>query len=124
MSSPLRTVGWIDLTVDEATSVKDFYRSVIGWEESAVDMGTYDDFCLHAEPGGEPIVGICHRQGQNSNIPPVWLVYFMVDQLDAALARCQESGGSVLAPIRDMGVGKMAIIRDPAGAVCALYEST
>jgi uncharacterized protein len=36
---------------------------------------------------------------------------------------CVELGGSVIRPPEDMGGAKVAIIRDPAGAVCALYEA-
>ena len=31
-------VGWVDLTVDNATEVRDFYRAVVGWEYRDVEM--------------------------------------------------------------------------------------
>ena len=40
------TIGWRDLTVENAESVRDFYQGVVGWETSAVDMGGYSDFNL------------------------------------------------------------------------------
>ncbi len=41
------TVAWIDLTVDDAGSVKDFYRQVVGWKTEDVDMGDYCDFNMN-----------------------------------------------------------------------------
>lgn len=116
-------IGWIDLTVEDAEGVRDFYRDVVGFETSEVAMGGYADFCLHP-PGGEPVAGVCHALGVNAGLPPVWLVYFAVLDLDLALARCRARGGEVISGPRGMGAhGRMAVVRDPAGACSALFEA-
>lgn len=49
--------------------------------------------------------------------------YGMVDaELDASLEKVEALGGKVVAPNRDTGGSRMAVIADPAGAVLALYE--
>ena len=118
------TIGWIDLTVPDANKVRDFYAAVVGWKTSEVPMGNYSDYCMH--PGeADPIAGICHAKGANANIPSAWLIYVTVADLKASLAKCKVMGGEALIPIRDMGsYGTMAVIRDPAGAVCALIQPT
>lgn len=116
------TVGWFDLTVPDAAKVRDFYAAVVGFTTSEVPMGEYADFCLHP-PGGDPVAGVCHARGMNAGIPPAWLLYMTVADLDASIAKCQQLGGAVVTPVRDMGsYGRMAIIRDPAGAVCAIIQ--
>jgi diazepam-binding inhibitor (GABA receptor modulating acyl-CoA-binding protein) len=45
-------IGWIDLTVPDAPALRDFYQGVTGWTPSPVEMGGYQDFCMH--PPGEP----------------------------------------------------------------------
>jgi predicted enzyme related to lactoylglutathione lyase len=116
------TIGWIDLTVSDAERVRDFYRTVVGWTTSEVAMGDYNDYCLHP-PGGDPVAGVCHARGMNADIPPVWLMYITVAELDASLAHCKKLGGTVIGSSRDLGhYGRMAIIRDPAGAVCGLIQ--
>jgi hypothetical protein len=45
-------IGWIDLTVPDAPALRDFYQGVTGWTPSPVEMGGYQDFCMH--PSGEP----------------------------------------------------------------------
>jgi predicted enzyme related to lactoylglutathione lyase len=53
--------------------------------------------------------------------PPHWLVYFGVEDIDAALAKAQELGGTKHAGPIDIGIAKIAIVADPQGAVFALY---
>lgn len=53
----------------------------------------------------------------------MWLVYFVVASLDASLAHVRASGGEVVREPTTGGGARFAVIRDPAGAVCALCES-
>ncbi len=117
-------IGWIDLTVPGAESVRDFYREVVGWTSSDVDMGGYSDFCVHSGEGEPPVAGICEARGANAALPPQWIVYITVADLDGSVAKCLELGGQVLHGPRSYGEqGRFCVIRDPAGAVCALYQS-
>ncbi|MBL4848131.1 MAG: hypothetical protein JKY65_21655 [Planctomycetes bacterium] len=38
---PIGTVGWVDLTVQDAPALRDFYEKVVGWTSSAHSMGDY-----------------------------------------------------------------------------------
>lgn len=66
-------------------------------------MGGDSDFCMNQPADGKTVVGICHARGENASLPP-------------------RRGGKVICLRREMGGGKMAVIRDPAGAVAALFE--
>jgi predicted enzyme related to lactoylglutathione lyase len=119
----LGRVGWTDLTVEDAGTVRDFYAAVVGWAAADVDMGGYADFTMLGDDG-EPAAGICHARGGNAGLPPAWLIYITVDDLDARLAACRAHGGTVLAEPRSVGaMGRYAVIRDPAGAAAALFEA-
>lgn len=119
------SIGWIDLTVPDAEGVRDFYAAVTGWKPEPVDMGAYSDFNMTAPGTGEPKAGVCHARGANKDIPPVWMIYITVSDLDQSLATCRAGGGKVLGGPRTMaGMGRYAFIRDPAGAVSGLFEST
>lgn len=115
-------VGWVDLTVDNATEVRDFYRAVVGWEYQDVDMDGYADFAM-TNLEGTPVTGICHARGVNEGLPPVWLVYFVVLDLQFAVDEAVGRGGSVLRAPTAVGGGQLAVVRDPAGAVFALFEA-
>ena len=125
MSKPeIGSIGWVDLTVPNAGEVRDFYAQVVGWKPQGLDMGGYEDFVMAAPGSGEGKAGICHARGGNAGLPSVWLVYLMVEDLDASAARCVELGGKILAPARSAGPsGRFCVIQDPAGAVAALFQS-
>lgn len=118
------SIGWTDLTVGNAEQIRDFYREVVGWTSSGVDMGGYDDFNLNDPESGKPVAGVCHARGSNADLPPVWLIYVNVADIERSIARCVELGGQVIAGPKGFGgQGKYCVIRDPAGATLALFEA-
>jgi len=117
------TIGWIDLTVNDAGPVRDFYREVVGWKVGAVDMDGYQDFTMSTAVKEQMVAGVCHARGSNAAIPPVWLIYITVADVDRSAEQVQRMGGKVRIPPRSMGgMGRFCLIEDPAGAVSALFE--
>ncbi len=114
-------ISWIDLTVDDAASIRDFYCDVVGRQWQAHNMGAYDDFDIQP-PGGETITGICHARDSNASMPPYWIIYITVEDVAASARRCIELGGRVLDGPRDMGGRQFCLIQDPAGAVAGLID--
>src|ERR1019366_80473 len=119
------TIAWVDLTVPDAPAIRDFYQAVTGWSASEVPMGDYSDFSLAPGPDAAPVAGICHARGVNAELPAQWLVYIIVADLDVSIARCLERGGEVLVGPKSLGGdNRYCVIRDPAGAVAALFAGT
>ncbi|MCI4317220.1 MAG: VOC family protein [Thermoplasmata archaeon] len=114
----LGEVIWNDLTVPDAEEVRDFYAAVIGWTSTTFD----GDFNMIPRGSEVPAAGICWARGVNRDLPPYWLPYFMVADIDRSVRACRTRGGTVLHGPRDMGSGRLCVIRDPAGAVAALYS--
>lgn len=114
---------WIDLTVENAEAVRDFYSEVVGWTSEEVDMGGYSDYSMNTPDSGTTITGVCHARGVNADMPPAWMPYFTVVDLDASIAKCTENGGEVVVSPRELGEGRFCVVKDPAGAVAALYET-
>ncbi len=114
-------IAWNDLTVSDAESVREFYESVVGWTSSPVAMGDYSDYSM-IDAAGDVVAGVCHAKGENASIPPAWLMYVTIENLDERVARCKASGGTVVDGPRPAGRARIAVIRDPAGAILALYE--
>lgn len=122
-SKPIGAIAWTDLTVPDAGAVRDFYQAVVGWQAGPVDMGGYDDYCMNQPADGATVAGICHARGTNADLPAQWLIYITVEDVDRSAARCVEMGGQVIAGPRRMGAhGRCCVIRDPAGAVAALFQ--
>lgn len=116
------TIAGLDLTVPDAAGVRDFYASVIGWNVVEVDMGGYADYAM-TSPAGDWVAGVCHARGPNADLPPQWLVYINVADLDESLRRCAEAGGTQVTDIKGGGKGpRYCVIRDPAGAMLTLLQ--
>lgn len=119
--SDLGTIVHLDLTVENAETVRDFYCEVLGWTATPLSMGDYDDYVM-VSPDGEHVGGVCHARGENAGMPPVWISYVKVPDLDAALEAVRRSGGEVrVDPKGDPGAWRFAVIADPAGALLGLF---
>jgi predicted enzyme related to lactoylglutathione lyase len=83
MAGPTQTgtIGWIDMTTENAAQVRDFYTAIVGWDSEDLQMDGYADFVMK---------------------PP---------------------GGQVLVDPRGLAGGRFCVIKDPGGAVAALYQS-
>lgn len=114
--SEVGKIAWVDLTVPNADEIRDFYEQVVGWSPEPVAMGEYSDFNMRMPSTRTPAAGVCFARGANANVPPQWIIYVGVADLDQSVARCKEMGGEVI----DGPRGGCCIIRDPAGAVLAL----
>ena len=49
--------------------------------------------------------------------------YFVVTDLDESITSCTELGGEIDVAPRTLGEGRFCVVKDPAGAVAALYET-
>ena len=122
MSDDVGKIGWIDMTVENAEEVRDFYEAVVGLKAEAVSMGDYSDFNMTMPASGEPVCGVCHARGSNAELPSGWLVYFIVADVEASASACEAKGGKVLIPPRSLAGGRFCVIEDPGGATAALYQ--
>ena len=106
---------WELLTKDYATALS-FYRDVFGWDTAV--MGDTDEFRYSVAMDGEnQSAGVMDAAAfLPEGVPSHWSVYFAVDDADAALARVQELGGTVVAPAEDTPYGRLATAADPGGA--------
>ena len=116
-------IRWVDLTVNQADRLRAFYAAVVGWVPQSVPMNGHEDWSMYPPDAAEPVAGICHARGLNAELPPVWLIYITVSDLAASMDECKQRGGEVIFGPRIFGTeGKWCVIRDPAGAVAALFE--
>lgn len=106
-----------------ADEVRDFYSAVVGWTPTPVEMGGYNDYCMNQPDSGKTVAGICHARGVNADIPPQWLMYVTVANLEASLTEVRARGGAVVRqPKGGASSGCYAIIQDPAGALVMLFQ--
>lgn len=111
-------IVWHDHLSDDAGRARRFYEELVGWKVEVWKPGEMDYPMIMAGEQGHG--GFGPAQGA----PPHWLGHVAVDDVDAAAARVEEAGGSILAPPMDVpGVGRMVVVADPQGAAVSLYTS-
>lgn len=120
--SNIGRIEWMDLTVDDASRVRNFYKSVVGWTSSDVPMGSYEDFNMNVPGTKDTVAGICHARGTNAKLPSQWLIYVRVEDVAASAEQCVKLGGKVLNGPQRMSGSNFCVIQDPAGAVMALVS--
>lgn len=119
-------IAWLDLTVADAPATRDFYRQVIGWSVQEVDMEdegeSYVDYNMLSEDGS-PAAGICHARGGNEFLPPVWIIYLTVGDLDESLRRVPVEGGKIIKAVQGAnGEYVYAVVQDPVGVFLGLLS--
>ena len=92
-----------------------FYEQVLGVEvETMTEPVPYTVL----KAGGEPVAGILRTTEEMGDVPPAWDVYFASADVDAMARAATAAGGSALREPFDIpGVGRMAVLQDPSGAV-------
>ena len=121
-SDEIGKIGWIDMTVDDAPAVRDFYKAVVGWESDDIDMDGYSDYVMKMPVSGEGVSGVCHARGSNADLPSGWLIYIVVADVAASAEACESNGGRIVVAPRGLAGGQFCVVEDPGGSVAGLYQ--
>lgn len=112
---------WSELQTDDVSRAVPIYEAVTGCTSAtgpAGDLSEYTNFMVD----GRPVAGAMKQPMEG--VPPFWMAYFKVEDVDLAVARAQELGAQVHAPAFDVpGVGRLAVLADPNGAAFSLMAS-
>lgn len=123
------TLCWTELYTTDAGAAKAFYRSVFGWELRDAPMPGVTYTVASPTGGGQEAShgGIMQlpEENQQAGTTSAWHPYFEVDDCDATVAAAAQRGATVVLPPHDAeGVGRLALLVDPFGALFALITST
>lgn len=111
--------SWSELTTSAPAAAATFYGQLFGWVTEEMDMGTGP--YMVTKVGTTAVGGIMAPPPGAPPMPPHWGCYVTVNNVDDTLARCIALGGTTLVPAMDVpGVGRMAVIQDPQGAVLSV----
>ncbi|MFJ3309872.1 VOC family protein [Streptomyces sp. NPDC086549] len=111
------SLGWVELATRETDRARDFYTTVFGWTVNASQW--YTQWGI----GGEDFGGMADMGDRfPPEVPPHWMPYFAVADVDATAQVAVAAGGSVLMEPMSMGdVRRIAVLRDPQGAAFGVY---
>lgn len=115
--------GWNELGTRDVAAAREFYGAVFGWsyeEEESPRAGTYTIW----KKGDAMVGGMLDLSavGVPDEVPPHWLVYFMVEDTDAAVEKVKSGGGEVRMEPIEIPVGRFAVLADQFGAVFAVMQ--
>ncbi len=111
-------LSWDELATPDLDGSQKFYEELFGWqfepiESPGMEYRTIKNAAGHNNGGMRPVMP--------PGTPPHWLVYFGTDDAAASVAKVEQLGGTKLTDVMEIGMGKIAVARDPQGAVFALY---
>jgi predicted enzyme related to lactoylglutathione lyase len=114
---------WYELLTTDPDAAVDFFSKIIGWGtqvweggERPYRMWTVDD---------APVAGTMElpEDARTGGTPPHWLPYIRTPDIKATVARARDLAAQVyLEPMTITGVGRIAVVADPQGAVFALHQ--
>ncbi len=122
-SSAIGAVGWNEAHVGELDRDWNFYSNMFGWTKGeAVDMGPAGIYQVF-QSNGKDHGGMMKRMAQTPHA--LWLYYFNVDGIDAAVTRLTKAGGKVVMGPHQVPGGQWIVSAfDPQGANFQLISKT
>jgi predicted enzyme related to lactoylglutathione lyase len=107
---------WNEYMTRDAEAAKRFYGEVFGWTFEPMETPGSPAYWV-AKADGEAVAGILTMAGPEfEEATEGWFAYVAVTDLSTALARATSQGGEVIREPFDVpGVGRIAIVNDPAG---------
>ncbi len=116
---------WYELMTTDPDSAKGFYQNVVGWGTAPFEGGPEGMPPYTMWLNGEtPLGGLMElpEEAQKQGAPPHWLAYIATPDVEKTIDRATSLGASIVMPIMEIeDVGRMAILKDPQGAMFAAY---
>jgi predicted enzyme related to lactoylglutathione lyase len=108
---------WYDVMANDTGAARQFYCDVVGWsaQESPARGMEYTVFLVN-ERGVAGLMPI-PKDARRADVPPRWMGYIAVDDVDEAARRLERGGGKVHRPPTEVpGIIRFAVVADPQGA--------
>jgi predicted enzyme related to lactoylglutathione lyase len=109
---------WNELMTWSVDKAKSFYADTLGWQYEAFPMPQGGEYTV-CKAGDEPAGGILEMKPGTGfdGMPDHWFAYITVDDIDARLTKVKDAGGEIMrAPYDVPNVGRIAVVKDKAGA--------
>ncbi|MCX5146152.1 VOC family protein [Streptomyces sp. NPDC048550] len=114
---------WNELNTGDTKAAAAFYSAVLPLTTAATEMPGAEGY-IEFKVGGRAVGGMMDLSALPAGVPPHWLPYFHVDDVDSIQAAAERAGGSVMAPAFDMAAGRMAVLADPQGGTFAVIKAS
>jgi len=116
---------WWELGTTDVMAAKEFYDSLFQWNFVDTPMPPEGVYTV-MQVGDKNVAGLYRLKDVQTahNVPPHWLSYISVRDVDSASAKAEQLGGVIqVQPFDVADIGRMSVMQDPTGAVFALWQS-
>jgi len=120
--------AWLELRTRDAFAAALFYGEVFGWDRA--DPEHYDIRYEHERVilriDGETVAGLSGgavEDAPDPRIRPHWHVHFRVEDVEASAAKAASLGAEVVSAPAESPSGRLAVIRDPQGALFSIESA-
>ena len=115
--------SWNELLTSDHESAFRFYSELFGWKRfEEHDMGPMGKYLIYGV--GDKRLGGMFTKGKDMPMPPSWIYYIHVDDVDAAVGRAKSKGAKVMnGPMDVPGGDRIAQLSDPQGVFFAMHSS-
>ncbi len=113
---------WDELLTSDPDGAAAFYAALVGWGTGEWE-GEGQPYRLWTRRG-VPLGGFMRLPEElaAAGVPPHWLVYISTPDADACARKAETLGASTLEMLDLDGIGRLAVIKDPQGAVFTAYQ--
>jgi len=124
-SHPSGSFCWIELGSTDHVAAKSFYNALFGWTPNDMPMGPSGVYTIFRLDGRDAAAGYTLSPEQIAqHVPPHWVLYVLVENVDASAAKVTQLGGKTIMPPFDVfDAGRMSVIQDPTGAYFCLWQA-
>ena len=116
--------AWYELLTTDVGGASAFYGSVLGWvtKDASIPGISYKLF-MSGELTRSGLMEL-PEEGIRQGATPRWIGYVGVDDMDLAVHRMLERGGSVYVPPTGTNIGRISIVADPQRATFGLLSGS
>ena len=115
--------GWAELTARGVDRALPFYTAVFGWTTKTSPMGDGQPAYTEFQIDGASLAGAWEMSAMvPAEVPSYWLVYFAVDDVDAAHRTAIGLGAHEIVKPQDFPGGRFSIVSDLDGASFGLLK--
>ena len=117
--------SWVDLATTDLDAAKQFYTKLFNWDfqDLPVEGGPPYSMAFKNDRRVAALF-LMPDEMKGRNIPSHWQSYINVKDLEATVQKWKTHGGAVLDhPFDVMEAGRMAVVKDPTGAVVSLWQA-
>lgn len=118
------TFCWVELGTSDDQAAKKFYTQLFDWDSVDSPMGEHGVYTI-LKLNGKDVGGLYKLMPDMvaQGVPAHWLSYVSVASADESAAKAKELGATLLQEPFDVStIGRMAVVKDPTGAVFSLWE--